>query len=48
MAIKVIEVKELEDDELFDALRSEIELLRQLSHPNFVELLDVVRDPVSV
>lgn len=48
MAIKVIELKELEDDELFDALRMEIGLLRQLSHPNVVSLREVVRDGTCV
>mmetsp|Transcript_10367 Transcript_10367/g.28601 ORF Transcript_10367/g.28601 Transcript_10367/m.28601 type:complete len:710 (+) Transcript_10367:118-2247(+) len=48
VAIKVIELKELEDDELFDALRMEIGLLRQLSHPNVVSLREVVRDGTCV
>ena len=33
VAIKVLELQELEDDELFDALRMEIGLLRQVSAP---------------
>ena len=33
VAIKVLESQELEDDELFDALRMEIGLLRQVSTP---------------
>lgn len=44
VAIKVLELQELEDDELFDALRMEIGLLRQLNHPYVVNLVEVVRD----
>jgi len=44
VAIKVLESQELEDDELFDALRMEIGLLRQLNHPYIVNLVEVVRD----
>ena len=44
VAIKVLESQELEDDELYDALRMEINLLRQLNHPYVVNLLEVVRD----
>lgn len=31
--LQVLDVKELEDDDLFDALRMEIMILRQLKHP---------------
>ncbi|EOD17267.1 hypothetical protein EMIHUDRAFT_458996 [Emiliania huxleyi CCMP1516] len=48
VAIKVIEIKELEDDELFDALRMEILLLRQLDHPHIVGIREVVHDANSV
>lgn len=44
VAIKVLESQELEDDELFDALRMEIGLLRQLNHPYVVNVVEVVRD----
>ena len=44
VAIKVLESAELEDDELYDALRMEINLLRQLNHPYVVNLIEVVRD----
>jgi len=40
----VIDLKELEDDELFDALRTEVGLLRQLSHPNVVGFKEVHTD----
>ena len=30
---QVLDIKELEDDDLFDALRMEIMILRQLKHP---------------
>lgn len=29
----MLDIKELEDDDLFDALRMEIMILRQLKHP---------------
>ena len=45
VAIKVLDCKELEDDELFDALRMEIQILKQIRHPHVVKLLEVVRDP---
>jgi len=45
VAIKVLDAKELEDDELYDALRMEITLLRQLRHPHIVNLHEVVRTP---
>ena len=32
-AVKVLDQKELEDDDLFDALRMEIMILKQLKHP---------------
>jgi len=48
VAIKVIEARELEDDELYDALRMEVNLMRQLKHPNVVSLQEVVRDKVSI
>ncbi|EOD18265.1 hypothetical protein EMIHUDRAFT_461387 [Emiliania huxleyi CCMP1516] len=47
-AARVIEIKELEDDELFDALRMEILLLRQLDHPHIVGIREVVHDANSV
>ena len=31
--LQVLDIKELEDDDLFDALRMEIMILRQLKHP---------------
>ena len=44
VAIKVLELQELEDDELFDALRMEIQILKQIRHPYVVQLIEVVRD----
>ena len=40
VAIKVLDCKELEDDELFDALRMEIQILKQIRHPHVVKLLE--------
>jgi len=48
VAIKVLEMKELEDDDLFEALRLEVVLMRQLKHPNIVSLQEVCNDKVSV
>jgi len=48
VAIKVLDAKELEDDELFDALRMEINILKQIRHPYVVQLIEVVRDPERV
>lgn len=44
VAIKVLDSKDLEDDELFEALRMEITLLKQLQHPYIVNVTEVVRD----
>ena len=44
----MLDAKELEDDELFDALRMEITLLRQLRHPHIVNLQEVVRTPERI
>jgi len=48
VAIKVLDAKELEDDELFDALRMEITILKQIRHPYVVQLIEVVRDPERI
>ena len=47
-APQVLDTKELEDDELFDALRMEIQILKQLKHPYIVNLHEVVRDSERV
>lgn len=44
----MLDAKDLEDDELFDALRMEIMLLKQLQHPYIVNLHEVVRDSERV
>ena len=48
VAIKIIENNWLEDDEVYEALRMEIALLRQLKHPHVVQILEVVRDASSL
>ena len=48
VAVKVLDSKELEDEELFDALRLEIMILKQLRHPYIVNLQEVVRDSEKI
>ena len=40
-AVKVVENSSLDDEENLEALETEIEILRQLSHPHIVQLKEV-------
>ena len=47
-AVKVLDAKDLEDDDLFEALQMEVSLLKQIRHPHIVSLTEVVRDAAHV
>lgn len=48
VAIKVLPLAELEDDEVYEALRMECTLAKQLRHPYIVQMVEVCRDKENV
>ena len=48
VALKIIDVRALADDDIFSAVHCEIGLLRLARHPFVVRLVEVVRDSASL
>jgi len=47
VAIKVFDTEELDDDDVFEAVKTEVEVLRRVRHPYIVRLVEVICDASS-